>query len=339
MKMKKLSIIKNFTLPGLGVFFMASSMQLHANETYELTFSTYLPPAYEYVWKPIQAFIDHVETASEGAVKINVFHSGQLFDAYEELPALSRGDIDITNMTGTYPSGTVEALTLFTMPFIFDDVNHMQRALQQGLLDLGMRQELEERHDTYVLGVAPWDPYEFYTKGFSIDSVEDFSGKTWATTGATDARALQLLGGAPTTMASSDLYLSFERGVIDGTPRPLLTGMGRSLYEVTDHITLTNFAIDTSILAINADTWDALSDNIQVIFEEAAAIRDQRQFDMVNEFISSAVGEYESLGMIVTTLDPETISQLAERTQTAIDEWVEAVPNGEKYIELIEATR
>lgn len=111
------------------------------------------------------------------------------------------------------------------------------------------------------------------------------------------------------------------------------------MHEVTDHITLTNFAIDTSILAINADTWNTLPDNIQMIFVEAAAIRDQRQFDMVNEFISSAVDEYESLGMTVRTLDPETISQLAERTQTAIDEWVEAVPNGEKYIELIEATR
>jgi TRAP-type transport system periplasmic protein len=337
--MKAPAFFTRTALSGLGVMALVAPIQLHAEERYELTFSTYLPPAYEYVWEPIQAFIHHVETASEGSVKINVFHSGQLFDAYEELAALSRGDIDITNMTGTYPSGTVQALTLFTMPFIFDDVDHMQRALEHGMLDLGMRQELEEGHGTYVLGVAPWDPYEFYTKGFTIDSVDDFSGKTWATTGATDARALQLLGGAPTSMASSDLYLSFERGVIDGTPRPLLTGMGRSLYEVTDHITLTNFAIDTSILAMNAQTWANLPPNIQSILQEAAAIRDERQFEMVNAFIDSAVEEYESLGMTVKALDSDMIAQLAERTQTAIDEWVESVPDGERYIELIEATR
>ena len=336
--MKTLTSTTRIMLPSIGLLAMLSSAQLQAQETYELTFSTYLPPAYEYVWKPMEAFIKHVEKESEGAVKINVFHSGQLFDAYEELPALSRGDIDIANMTGTYPSGTVEALTLFTMPFIFDGVDHMQRALEQGLLDLGMRQELEEKHDTHVLGVAPWDPYEFYTD-FAIDSVDDFANKTWATTGSTDARALQLLGAAPTAMSSSDLYLSFERGVIDGTPRPLLTGMGRSLYEVTDHLTLSSFAIDTSILAINAETWNALPKNIQSILEEAATIRDQRQFEMVNEFVESAVAEYESLGMTVTQLDAETIAELASHTQPAIDEWVETVPNGEKYIELIEATR
>ena len=37
------------------------------------------------------------------------------------------------------------------------------------------------------------------------------------------------LGSSPTTMSSADLYLSFDRGVIDATPRSLLTGIGRSL--------------------------------------------------------------------------------------------------------------
>jgi TRAP-type C4-dicarboxylate transport system substrate-binding protein len=76
----------------------------HAQEV-ELTFSTYLPPAYEYAWKPIENFVQNVEKESQGRIKINVFHSGQLFDGYEELPALSRGDVDIINMTSTYPSG------------------------------------------------------------------------------------------------------------------------------------------------------------------------------------------------------------------------------------------
>jgi len=328
-----------YVLSGLVMLSAFSSPNLHAKESYELTFSTYLPPAYEYVWEPIQAFIKHVETASEGQVKIKVFHSGQIFDGYEELAALSRGDVDITNMTGTYPSGTVEALKLFTMPFIFDDVSHMQRTLQNGLLDLGIRQELEESHDIHVLGVAPWDPYEFYTKGFAINSVEDFKGKTWATTGATDAKALQLLGGAPTSLSSSELYLSFERGVIDGTPRPLLTGMGRSLYEVIDHITLTNFAIDTSILAMNVKTWESLPPHIQSILQEGAEIRDEQQFKMVNEFVKKAIEKYESLGVSVTVLDANAKEKLIESTRPVIDDWVNSVPRGDQYIKLIESSR
>src|SRR3546814_11060995 len=51
-------------------------------------------------------------------------------------------------------------------------------------------------------------------------------------------------------MSSSDLYLSFDRGVINATPRPLITGMGRSLSEVVKHLSLVNLAVDTSILTI-----------------------------------------------------------------------------------------
>src|SRR5699024_9486638 len=222
-----------------------------AQDTIELTFSTYLPPAYEYIYKPVENFAKKVEEDSDGRVKINIFHSGQLFDGYEELAALSRGDIDMTNMTGTYPGGTVPALNVFTMPFAFDDVPHLQRALDAGLLDLGISQELRDQHDTVALRVAPMQPYEFSSREAATDTADDFKGKIWASTGSSDARALQLLGGSPTGMSSADLYLSFDRKVIDSTPRPLITGIGRSLYEVANHLSLATFAFDTSILSIN----------------------------------------------------------------------------------------
>ncbi|MGJ8625214.1 MAG: hypothetical protein ACSHW1_20930 [Yoonia sp.] len=75
----------------------------------ELTLSTYLPPAYEYSWHPIEDFVEEVERESEGRVKINVCYSRQLFDGYQELGAVSRGNADIVNLTGTYASGTVPA--------------------------------------------------------------------------------------------------------------------------------------------------------------------------------------------------------------------------------------
>jgi len=318
---------------------LGTTFAAQAQDRIELTFSTYLPPAYEYVWKPVETFVKTVEEMSNGRVKINVFHSAQLFDGYDELQALSRGDIDITNMTGTYPSGTVPALTLFTLPFVFDDVAHMERALAAGLADLGMKQELNDRHDVVVLGLAPWDPYEFYSRSAPIRSLADFAGKVWATSGSSDAKAIQLLGGSPTGMPSSELYLSFDRGVIDGTPRPLLTGIGRSLYEVVEHITISNFAIDTSILAINRQRWEALPADVQEIIREAAAERDRDQIERVRDFVESAITRYEEAGVEVHRMDEAAIAELRNATRAAVDEFVSTVENGEKYLEIIESTR
>ncbi|PLC55599.1 ABC transporter substrate-binding protein [Pollutimonas nitritireducens] len=310
-----------------------------AEKPIQLTFSTYLPPSYEYVWKPIEKFVETVHKESNGRVKINVFHSGQLFDGYEELAALSRGDVDMVNMTGTYLSGTMPALNIFTLPFLFQDVPHLRRALNEGLLDLGITKDLKEQHDTVILGIAPFDPYEFYTREKPILSVDDFKGKVWATTGSLDARALQLMGGSPTGMPSSELYLAFDRGVIDGTPRPLLTGIGRSLYEVTKHLSLANFGVDTSILSINRKKWDSLPPDIQEILRKAAKERDNDQFDQVAAFVKEAVGTYEAKGVKVHRVEADALQAMRDATAPAIEEWVKLVPDGPRYLEIVEKTK
>ncbi|MFA7532614.1 MAG: TRAP transporter substrate-binding protein DctP [Castellaniella sp.] len=310
-----------------------------ATKPVELTFSTYLPPAYEYIYKPAENFLKAVEAESNGRIKVNIFHSGQLFGGYDELAALSRGDIDITNMTGTYPGGTVPALNIFTMPFMFDDVPHLQRALDEGLMDLGINKELFEDHNTVVLGVAPLDPYEFYSRNTPILTADDFKGKVWASTGASDARALQLLGGSPTMMASGDLYLSFDRGVIDGTPRPLITGIGRSLYEVSKYLSLATFAFDTSILSMNRDKWEALPEDIQAIFREQAKKRDAEQFERVSRYVEEALAKFEAEGMQIDRITPENLQAMRDITAPAVEEWSKEVPNAQAYLDLIARTK
>ncbi|KAA0892819.1 TRAP transporter substrate-binding protein [Pusillimonas sp. ANT_WB101] len=310
-----------------------------AEKKHELTFSTYLPPAYEYAWKPIETFVKNVEERSNGRVKINVFHSAQLFDGYEELPAVSRGDVDIVNMTSTYPSGTVPALSVFTLPFLFDSTAHLKRALDAGLFDLGARQELEQQHDAVILGIAPWDPYEFYSRNSPIKTVDDIKGKVWASTGSIDAQAIQALGGSPTSMPSSELYLSFDRGVIDATPRPLLTGMGRSLYEVAKHISLVNFGLDVSILAINKKKWDSLPADIQEIISTAAKERDADQLARVETFITDSIDKYKSLGVTVERVDSDNLSKMRAATQPVIAKWSADVKNGDAYLKLVNDTR
>ena len=334
--MRNLTAISSITTLALSAFSFNAKA---SDEVHKLVFSTYLPPSYEYIYTPAENFINKIQERSEGRLKVDIFHSAQLFDGHDELSAISRGDIDITNMTGTYPSTSVPALGVFALPLMFDDIAHLERAMEAGLLDAGLRSEMKDDHNTVILGVAPLDPYELYSRQDPIMKTEDFSGTIWATTGATDAQAIQLLGGSPTGMSSSELYLAFDRGVIDATPRPLITGLGRSLDEVVNHITLTSFLIDTSVLAINRDTWDSLPEDIQTIIREAAAERDAKQYAMVEDFISSTLDYYKEHGVEIHQLPEETISQLRETTAPVIEEWAASVDNGERYLEIIEATR
>jgi TRAP-type C4-dicarboxylate transport system substrate-binding protein len=323
----------------LGVSgFLAWAVAAHAQDVVELTFSTYLPPSYEYISKPIDGFVKQVESESKGRLKIKVFHSAQLFDGYQELPAVSRGDVDLTNVSGTYASGAVAALNFFTLPFNFESVEHMRRALDAGLLDLGIRKELSEKHNAVVLGITAFDPYEFWSRRGPIRGASDVRGKIWATTGSSDARAIQLLGGSPTGMSSSELYLALDRGVIDGTPRPMITGTGRSLFEVAKHLSLATFAVDTSILMINKQKWDKLAPDLQEILMRAGKQRDADQFARVSAYMSEAVKSFESKGVKVNRIEPDKIEEMRKLTEPAVKEWLAKVPNGAEYIELVKKT-
>lgn len=311
----------------------------HAQDPIELTLSTYLPPSYEYAAKPVENFIKTVEQESNGRIKIKYFHSAQLFDGYGELQAVSRGDADIVNMTAVYPSGSVPALNIFTLPFMFQDTKHLRRAMEAGLLDLGVRQELADKHNAVILGAGPWDPYEFYSKRGPINNADDIKGKVWATTGAGDARAIQLLGGSPTGMPSSELYLAFDRGVIDATPRPLLTGMGRNLYEVSKYVSLATFGIDISLLTINRQKWESIPADLKEIILKAAKQRDEEQYQRVDAFVDNALAQYEKHGVKINRVSAAEIENMKQITAPAVQEWKAKVPNADRYLELIEKAK
>lgn len=310
-----------------------------AQQPIQITLSTYLPPTYEYIHKPVENFIKRVETESKGRVKFKLFHSGQLYDGYQELPAISRGDVDMSNITGTYASGAVPALNFLTLPFNFKDVDHMRRAVDAGLLDLGINKEMAEKHNTVVLGMTAFDPYEFWSKRGPILTAADVKGKVWATTGSADARAIQLLGGSPTGMSSSELYLALDRGVIDGTPRPMITGTGRSLFDVAKHLSLATFAVDSSILVINKKKFDSLPADIQDILRRAAKERDKEQFERVNAYMKDAVKQFESKGVKVNRIAAAEIDKMRQLTAPAVAEWQAKVPNAKAYFDLVEKTK
>lgn len=324
-----------FTSIALGLIASATAS---AQSKHELTLSTYLPPSYEYIYKPVENFAKRAEEKSNGRLKINIFHSGQLFDGYEELAAVSRGDVDIVNISGSYAGGSIPELNIFTLPFLLNDMPHLRRALDKGLLDLGIRDKMAKDHDAMILGVAPFDPYELYSRSKPVLKADDFKGMVWATTSATDARAIQLLGGSPTGMSSSELYLSFDRGVINGTPRPLITGMGRSLYEVVKHLSLVNLAVDTSILTINKSKFDALPKELQDILIESAKERDAEQFRMVEDYVKTALDTFKQKGITVHQISPADREEMKTRTATAIEEWSAQIPNGADYLKIVAET-
>lgn len=313
-----------------GIFFPG----LATAKTYRLTFSTYWPESYTYFLEPIRSYAKKVEQRTDGRVKIKIYHSGQLYKGKEEFAACERGDIDMTAPLDTYMTGIIPELGISSLPFLWENYESMQRSLDAGLWNLGIKEKLH-RHNLELLGVSCGGGYQVYSKKDPVYMPADFKGKIWGVSGSTPSKACKLLGGAPTTMSSGELYMALQRGTIDGCTRPLITGVGRKLYEVAKHLTVTNMYYYTSFLVINKEVFDGLPKDIQKIMLQAGKERDQEQMEKLLEFEKNVIKIYKNQGVQVHFPTTNEIAAFKKTVMPVWDWWYGIVPDGKKYTDFV----
>jgi TRAP-type C4-dicarboxylate transport system substrate-binding protein len=89
---------------------------------------------------------------------------------------------------------------------------------------------------------------------------DDMKGVKLRTPGSPTWLALgKALGGNPTPMSFSEVYMGLKTGVIEGQDNPLPTDKNAKFYEVTKFIVLTNHLADSVWPTINEKRWQSLS--------------------------------------------------------------------------------
>jgi len=318
------------------VFALCLAGTAHAQGV-KLVFSTMFPKSYTYVLNPGLDFCKKVEAKSGGKVKFDTYHSAQLFGGKEEFAAVGRGNIDVGIPHDIYHTGEVPELGITSLPFLFEDVDQAQRILRAGLREM-VRPHIEKTN-VVLLGWTVFDPYQFYSKK-PISTIEDIKGRIWAVSGTTHTKAIEVLGGSPTMMSSGELYLALQTGTVDGTTRPLLTGVGRKLNEVAKYLTLVSFSPWGDILIVNRDKWNKLPADVQEIMRQAGREWEDEQFAMATEFVKTAAKKLSDGGMTVSKMPPAELAKFRKAMAPVYKWWLEKeVPDGQKYLDFVEKHR
>jgi TRAP-type C4-dicarboxylate transport system substrate-binding protein len=170
---------------------------------------------------------------------------------------------------------------------IFDDVAKATNARPLAAFYLGTRQlNLVEkvgpvRHPNDMKGVKLRTP----------------GSPTWLALG-------KALGGNPTPMSFSEVYMGLKTGVIEGQDNPLPTDKNAKFYEVTKYIVLTNHLADSVWPTINEKKWQSLTAQqkkwVMEAIETARESCDRQNLD--NE--AKLVSFFKDKGMIIIE-DPD----------------------------------
>lgn len=185
---------------------------------FTLRYASPYPPQHPFS-RADQAWIDHIQKASHGALRIDAFWSGMLTSPDQSVIELRHGVADIAAIQPIYERGGTQTLRTQTGFYAgarnFDEQVAVYKCLAQRFPEFG-----HELEGLTVLAVQGGNLPGIVTRDRPVRSLLDLKGLRLRAPNELMA-LLKTLGADPVNMPMSDVYASLARGVVDGVVAPL----------------------------------------------------------------------------------------------------------------------
>ncbi|SNY91291.1 tripartite ATP-independent transporter solute receptor, DctP family [Cohaesibacter sp. ES.047] len=222
-------------------------------------------------------FAKLVGEKSNGSIDVKVFPSSQLGGQKDLIEGMVFGAVDMA-LVGTAVLGQFQPqISIFDMPFLFDDREHAYKSLDTVGMDLG--KSLEGR-GLKLLGYMENGIRHLTNDVRPVKTPDDMADmKVRVMTNKVFVEMMKSLGASPTPMAFSELYSAMQQGTVDGQENPSAHIFTKRFYEVQKYASKTAHAYSPEPMLISMISWGKLNDEQKAIIQEAAkeAIDWQRQ--------------------------------------------------------------
>ena len=312
--------MRNKVLAVTAAIALAASSLSAAAETIRVTLQLPETHSLGQNWKD---FAKIVEEKSGGELKVQLFPSAQLFKDKEVPGAVGSGAVEAGSAFIGRFAGSVPAVDVVAIPFIFADEAHIRAAVAPG-------SELRKTIDTAVLKetnnkILWWQAFGrniYLNNGSAITVPADIKDKKVRTYGKVHGWTVQALGGAPTLMSGSKQFLAYQQGAVDVGMTGASAVKSRKLFEVMDHMTLTFDSTIEFVAVINKDFYDGLSDEKKAIIDAAAKEVEQKLRDEIYAQEATNVEEMKSK-MTVVELTADQRKEWVAATAGVVERFVE----------------
>jgi len=278
-------------------------------------------PLKHHLGQNILEFKKEVEEKSGGDLKIEIFPSAQLYKDKEVPQAVSSGAVEMGIASLTRFAGTVPAVDIFYVPFMFDSPSKVKAATAPGSV---IRKGLDGAILKTGVRILWWQAFGsaiVLSKNPAIKNPADMKGKKVRVFGKTIGDTVTALGGAPTLMSGSKQFLAYQRGTVDAGMTGITAVKSRKLYEVMDNMTLTRHADIEFVVIINEKVWQGLSDKNKAIIN-TAALRVEKDLRDKMSSIEAAALEDVSDKITVIDLTREERAEWRAATKPVVDAYI-----------------
>ena len=281
-------------------------------------------------------FAELLKEKSGGKMTLKMFHSGTLGTQPDAIEQVRIGGLEIGNFN-LGPIGPVAAeANVVSLPFIFRDMAHMHRALDGEAGDqisAGMAKKGLVALAWYDSGAR-----SFYNSKKPINTPADVKGmKVRVMNNDLYSGMIKALDGNPSPMAFSEVYQSLKTGVVDGAENNWPSYESTGHFEVAGYYSLSQHLIIPECVCINANVYNALSDDEKKIVKDAARESASLQRELWEARAKSSREKVMASGVKFNDIPDKAAFQKA--MEPVYERYLSANPDLKPLVELIQNTK
>ncbi|MDV2886115.1 TRAP transporter substrate-binding protein DctP [Alkalihalophilus pseudofirmus] len=267
---------------------------------------------YEYA----QEFAELLNEKTDGQVNIDVYDFGSLGSEVDQVEGVQQGMFEMGIISPGFTGGLVAEGQVFSLQFLFPDdqevtqeILNTSEALNTHLVELYEAQNLKPLAFMSE-GAMQW------TGNRELRTPDDFNGfKMRTQESPLMLETYGAYGAQPSPLSWSELYVSLDRGVVDGQENPIFFIEDASFHEVQDHMTISNHNTYVAMVTINPGIYNDLPEDIRTALDETVEEMRDRGFEIQDQL------NEELLDSIVNDTDnPTEVIELTEEERAEFRE-------------------
>ena len=288
--------------------------------TVTLRFAHFFPASHYQATEVYALWIEEVEKATKGQVKIEMFPVNTLLRSVEMYAGIVSGTADIGSSSFSYTRGRFPVMEGFELPGVYFG---SAAACAAGAWEGYKKFRPKELNDTKVMWLFSAGPGSLYTKK-RVNSLAELKGMRIRATGST-AKSIKAMGAVPVAMPMADVYEALSKGVVEGQIAPPEVLKGWKQAEVTNYITKLP-PVYTSVMftTMNLKKWNSLPADVQMAIEainEGFSVRAAKIWDshQLTGGIEYGIKEH---GMQMVQWPDEDMKKAMALMQPLLDDYV-----------------
>ncbi|HEY0856894.1 MAG TPA: DctP family TRAP transporter solute-binding subunit [Albitalea sp.] len=288
------------------------------------------------------AFKEHVERATNGSVKVEIYPAGQFGKDQPTMEGLKLGTLEMAVAHDGAIATVHKPIGVLGIPFLYENHEHAWRVYDSSWKD-EFSADMIKKTGIRLLGLADNGVRHFTNSARPIQTPADMKGmKIRIQPSPVFKTMIESLGASPSAIPWAELPTALQQKVVDGQENGVTNILAASLYQHQKYATLDGHVWSIHAYMVNDRFYQGLTAAERKAVDEGTKKAVDIHRKMTSEQDKNAKQILEKLGMQVYVPTAAQIGEFRKLTQPPVRQWAETElgkPYVDSLFKAIDATR